>query len=316
MLRFLGQRLAAAVSMVAIASTLVFFLIHLLPGDPVVLLLGEQGASNSEVVARVREKLNLNAPIPKQYVRWIGKVLRGDLGESLQTGLPVAQEVARRIPRSLELIFAGLFLAAGAGIPLGILGARRPNALGGWLSSAIAVVGFSSPVFVTGILLIIGFSLWLQLLPSSGYVAPWENPLQHLRHAVLPSLTIGANFVGVVTRMTRASVADVLGKDYIRTARAKGLSARLATYRHALPNSLVPVIAILGVRAGNLLGGMVIIEALFDWPGLSSLLVRACFDRDYPVIQGALLMIFVIFILFSLLVDLCQSLIDPQLRHT
>jgi peptide/nickel transport system permease protein len=225
------------------------------------------------------------------------------------------QEVARRLPRSLELIVAGLFFAVATGVPLGILGARRPNALGGWLSSAMAVVGFSSPSFVTGILLIIGFSLWLQLLPSSGYVAPWENPLQHLRHAILPSLTIGANFMGVVTRMTRASVLEVLSKDFVRTARAKGLSERLTTYRHALPNSLTPVIAILGVRAGNLLGSMVIIEALFDWPGLSSLLVRACFDRDYLMIQGALLAIFVIFVLFSLLVDLCQGLIDPQLRH-
>lgn len=315
MLMFLCRRLAAAAIMVAIASTLVFFLIHLLPGDPILLLLGEQGASNPEVVGRLRQKLNLDAPLPTQYVRWVGRIVRGDLGESFQTGLPVAQEVARRIPRSLELIVAGLVFAVAVGIPLGILGARRPNALAGWLSSAIAVVGFSSPSFVTGILLIIGFSLWLPLLPSSGYVPPLENPVQHLRHAILPSLTIGTNFMGVVTRMTRASVMDVLVKDFVRTARAKGLSDRLATYRHALPNSLIPVIAILGVRAGNLLGGMVIIEALFDWPGLSSLLVRACFDRDYLMIQGALLAIFVIFVLFSLLVDLCQGLIDPQLRH-
>jgi len=315
MLMFLCRRLTAAAIMVAIASTLVFFLIHLLPGDPVLLLLGEQGASNPEVVGRLRQKLNLDAPLPTQYVRWVGRIVRGDLGESFQTGLPVAQEVARRIPRSLELIVAGLVFAVAVGIPLGILGARRPNALAGWLSSAIAVVGFSSPSFVTGILLIIGFSLWLPLLPSSGYVPPLENPVQHLRHAILPSLTIGTNFMGVVTRMTRASVMDVLVKDFVRTARAKGLSDRLATYRHALPNSLIPVIAILGVRAGNLLGGMVIIEALFDWPGLSSLLVRACFDRDYLMIQGALLAIFVIFVLFSLLVDLCQGLIDPQLRH-
>ena len=315
MLMFLCRRLTAAAIMVAIASTLVFFLIHLLPGDPILLLLGEQGASNPEVVGRLRQKLNLDAPLPTQYIRWVGRIVRGDLGESFQTGLPVAQEVARRIPRSLELMVAGLVFAVAVGIPLGILGARRPNALAGWLSSAIAVVGFSSPSFVTGILLIIGFSLWLPLLPSSGYVPPLENPVQHLRHAILPSLTIGTNFMGVVTRMTRASVMDVLVKDFVRTARAKGLSDRLATYRHALPNSLIPVIAILGVRAGNLLGGMVIIEALFDWPGLSSLLVRACFDRDYLMIQGSLLAIFVIFVLFSLLVDLCQGLIDPQLRH-
>ena len=315
MLIFLGRRLLAAAVTVAIASTLVFFSIHLLPGDPVVILLGEQGAANAEVVARIREKLHLDDPLLLQYLRWMTGVLRGDLGESLQTDLPVALELARRTPRSLELIIGGLVLATLLGVPLGIVGARRPHALAGWLSSAVAVVGFSSPVFVTEILLIITFSLWLGVLPSSGYVSFAEAPVQHLRFAALPVLTIGIGFMGVITRMTRASLVEVLARDYVRTARAKGLSVRRATFRHALPNSLIPVIAIIGVRAGNLLGGTVIIEALFNWPGLSSLLVRACFDRDYPMIQGTLLAIFVLFVFISLVVDLCQGLIDPKLRR-
>jgi peptide/nickel transport system permease protein len=315
MLTFLVRRLVAAMAMVAIAATLVFFLIHLLPGDPIVLLLGEQGANNPEVVQRIREKLNLDAPIPVQYTRWVERTLRGDLGQSLQTGLPVSGEVAKRIPRSLELIALGLLFATGVGIPLGVLAAQRPNAPSGWIAGGVAVFGFSSPVFVTGILLIIAFSLWMGLLPSSGYSALSEGVARHLQFALLPSLTIGVNFMGVVTRMTRASLGDVLRKDYVQTARAKGLAEHAALYRHALPNALIPIIAVIGVRAGNLLGGMVIIEALFDWPGLSSLLVRACFDRDYPIIQGALLAILLLFVVISLVVDFCQSLVDPKLRQ-
>jgi peptide/nickel transport system permease protein len=315
MLTYLVRRLLAAMTMVAIAATLVFFLIHLLPGDPIVLLLGEQGASNPEVVQRIREKLHLDAPIPVQYARWVGRTLKGDLGQSLQTGLPVLGEVAKRVPRSLELIALGLLFATALGIPLGVLAAQRPNAPSGWFAGGVAVFGFSSPVFVTGILLIIAFSLWMGLLPSSGYAAPSEGLVRHVEFALLPSLSIGLNFMGVVTRMTRASLGDVLRKDYVRTARAKGLAESAALYRHALPNALIPIVAVIGVRAGNLLGGMVIIEALFDWPGLSSLLVRACFDRDYPIIQGALLAILVLFVAISLAVDFCQSLVDPKLRQ-
>ena len=314
MVKFLGRRLAASAFMIAIAATIVFFSIHLLPGDPVLILLGEQGAADAEVVARLRAQLNLDAPLHQQYLDWIGGLFSGDLGQSLQTGLPVAEEVLRRIPRSLELIVAGLIFATLLGIPMGVVAARHRTAPAGLAVSAVAVAGFSAPVFVTGILLVIVFSLWLGILPSSGYVAFGDDPLGHLAAGLMPALTIGINFMGVVTRMTRASLTEVLRRDFVRAARARGLSHRAAIRRHALPNALVPVVVILGVRAGNLLGGMVIIEALFDWPGLSSLLVSACFARDYPMIQGALLAIFVLFALISLMADLIQSLIDPRMR--
>ena len=314
MVKFLGRRLAASAFMIAISATIVFFSVHLLPGDPVLILLGEQGAADAEVVARLRAQLNLDAPLHQQYLDWLGGLFSGDLGESLQTGLPVAEEVLRRIPRSLELIVAGLIFATLLGIPMGVVAARRRAAPAGLAVSAVAVAGFSAPVFVTGILLVIVFSLWLGILPSSGYVAFGEEPLGHLAAGLMPALTIGINFMGVVTRMTRASLTEVLRRDFVRAARARGLSYRAAIRRHALPNALVPVVAILGVRAGNLLGGTVIIEALFDWPGLSSLLVSACFARDYPMIQGALLAIFVLFALISLVADLIQSLIDPRMR--
>ncbi|WYX50137.1 ABC transporter permease [Achromobacter xylosoxidans] len=227
----------------------------------------------------------------------------------------MADELARRIPRSLELIGAGLLIAVLLGVPLGVVAARSRGRLAGALAAVIAVAGFSAPVFVLGILLVLLFSLALGWLPSSGFVPFSDDPLQHCLALILPSLTIGLNFMGVVARMTRASLADVMGRDYVKLARAKGMPRGRAILRHALPNALVPVIAIVGVRAGNLLGGTVIIEALFDWPGLSSLLVSAAFSRDYPVIQGSLLAIFALFILISLVIDLAQGFVDPRIRR-
>jgi peptide/nickel transport system permease protein len=300
--------------MVFIAGTIVFFIVHLLPGDPVVLLLGD-AATEPEVVEAMRKKLNLHLPIPVQYYEWVKGVFHLDLGVSLQTELPVTQELFRRIPRSLELIFGGLLISVVSGIPIGIMGARHPDSVRGWFASMLAVIGFSSPVFVIGIVLIIIFSLTFKLLPSSGYVPFSEDTLGHLWYVALPSLTLGFGFMGVVIRVTRSSFLDVLSKDFVRTARAKGLSEHAVMYRHTLLNSLIPVIAVLGVRVGNLLGGTVIIESLFDWPGLSSLLVRSCYDRDYPVIQGSLLAIFIMFVLISLAVDLCHSILDPKMRR-
>ncbi|CAB3652094.1 ABC transporter permease [Achromobacter dolens] len=315
MLPFLFRRLASAIVTLALATGVVFIAIHLLPGDPVAIMLGDQAGSDPVAVARVRSQLGLDLPLGTQFTHWAGALARGDLGVSLRTGEPVADELARRIPRSLELIGAGLLVAVLLGVPLGVVAARSRGRLAGAAASVVAVAGFSAPVFVLGILLVLLFSLALGWLPSSGFVAFSDDPAQHLLALILPSLTIGLNFMGVVARMTRASLSDVMGRDYVKLARAKGLPRGKAILRHALPNALVPVIAIVGVRAGNLLGGTVIIEALFDWPGLSSLLVSAAFSRDYPVIQGSLLAIFALFILISLVIDLAQGFVDPRIRR-
>lgn len=315
MLPFLFRRLASAIVTLALATGVVFIAIHLLPGDPVAIMLGDQAGSDPVAVARVRAQLGLDLPLGTQFTHWAGALARGDLGVSLRTGEPVADELARRIPRSLELIGAGLLVAVLLGVPLGVVAARSRGRLAGAAASVVAVAGFSAPVFVLGILLVLLFSLALGWLPSSGFVAFSDDPVQHLLALILPSLTIGLNFMGVVARMTRASLSDVMGRDYVKLARAKGLPRGKAILRHALPNALVPVIAIVGVRAGNLLGGTVIIEALFDWPGLSSLLVSAAFSRDYPVIQGSLLVIFALFILISLVIDLAQGFVDPRIRR-
>ncbi|MFY1882898.1 ABC transporter permease [Achromobacter xylosoxidans] len=312
---FLLRRLGSAAITLALATGVVFIAIHLLPGDPVAIMLGDQAGSDPVAVARVRAQLGLDLPLGTQFTHWAGALARGDLGVSLRTGEPVADELARRIPRSLELIGAGLLIAVLLGVPLGVVAARSRGRLAGALAAVIAVAGFSAPVFVLGILLVLLFSLALGWLPSSGFVPFSDDPLQHCLALILPSLTIGLNFMGVVARMTRASLADVMGRDYVKLARAKGMPRGRAILRHALPNALVPVIAIVGVRAGNLLGGTVIIEALFDWPGLSSLLVSAAFSRDYPVIQGSLLAIFALFILISLVIDLAQGFVDPRIRR-
>lgn len=315
MLPFLFRRLASAIVTLALATGVVFIAIHLLPGDPVAIMLGDQAGSDPVAVARVRAQLGLDLPLGTQFTHWASALAHGDLGVSLRTGEPVADELARRIPRSLELIGAGLLVAVLLGVPLGVVAARSRGRLAGAAASVVAVAGFSAPVFVLGILLVLLFSLALGWLPSSGFVAFSDDPVQHVLALILPSLTIGLNFMGVVARMTRASLSDVMGRDYVKLARAKGLPRGKAILRHALPNALVPVIAIVGVRAGNLLGGTVIIEALFDWPGLSSLLVSAAFSRDYPVIQGALLAIFALFILISLVIDLAQGFVDPRIRR-
>lgn len=315
MLPFLLRRLGSAAITLALATGVVFIAIHLLPGDPVAIMLGDQAGSDPVAVARVRAQLGLDLPLGTQFTHWAGALARGDLGVSLRTGEPVADELARRIPRSLELIGAGLLIAVLLGVPLGVVAARSRGRLAGALAAVLAVAGFSAPVFVLGILLVLLFSLALGWLPSSGFVPFSDDPLQHCLALILPSLTIGLNFMGVVARMTRASLADVMGRDYVKLARAKGMPRGRAILRHALPNALVPVIAIVGVRAGNLLGGTVIIEALFDWPGLSSLLVSAAFSRDYPVIQGSLLAIFALFILISLVIDLAQGFVDPRIRR-
>jgi peptide/nickel transport system permease protein len=316
MLRFLARRLAAAALTLGLASIVVFAFIHLLPGDPVAILLGEQAGADPAVVQRIRTQLGLDRSLLAQFASWFGGLATGDLGRSLRTGEPVLSELLLRIPRSLELIVSGIAVAVFVGIPLGVIAARERGRMAGAIASMIAVAGFSAPVFVSGILLVIVFSLWLEVLPSSGYVALTDDPLLHVSCLVLPALSIGIGFMGVVARMTRASLSDTMTKDYVRLARAKGLSRGAAVLRHALPNALVPVIAIIGIRAGNLLGGTVIVEALFDWPGLSSLLVSAVFARDYPVVQGMLLAIFGLFVLISLAIDLCQGLVDPRVRET
>ena len=307
------RRLAVAIATVLISSSLVFFAIRILPGDPVMMLLGESAAT-PEVIARMAERLGMDAPLHVQYFRWLTDLLQLDFGTSIGTGLPVANELIKRLPRSLELMAGGILVSLSIGIPLGVVAARRPDSFIGNAASVLALIGLSAPTFVKGLILIIIFSITLGLLPSSGFTPFTQDPVANLRNLILPSLTLGLGFAGVVQRITRASLAETLGKDYVRTVRAKGVSENASVYRHALPNAMIPVIAVVGIRIGSMLGGMVVIENLFNWPGLSSYLIEACYARDYPAIQACLVVIFFVFSLVSLSMDVLMCIINPRRR--
>jgi peptide/nickel transport system permease protein len=259
-------------------------------------------------------RLGMDVPLHVQYFRWLVDLLQLDFGTSIGTGLPVADELVKRLPRSLELMAGGILVSLCIGIPLGVVAARRPDSFLGNAASVLALIGLSAPTFVKGLILIIIFSILLGLLPSSGFVALTQDPVANLKSLVLPSLTLGLGFAGVVQRITRASLVETLGKDYVRTVRAKGVSENASVYRHALPNAMIPVIAVVGIRIGSMLGGMVVIENLFNWPGLSSYLIEACYARDYPAIQSCLVVIFFVFSLVSLSMDMLMGIINPRRR--
>ena len=291
--------------------TIVFFAMHLLPGDPAIAILGEY--ASAEALAGLREKLGLNRPLLIQYLSFLGNLIRGDLGTSLSNSKPVSFLIIRMLPYSIELSVSAIIISILIGIPIGILSALKRNMFIDYISRTFALLGFSTPSFYLGILLLIFFSLKLDLFPMIGG-GELDDFRSRLYHLVLPAFSLGLVNASMVMRMTRSTLLDIMNEDYIQTARSKGLREGKVIYKHALRNALIPVIAVIGVRSGNLLGGTVIIESLFDWPGLSSLLVHACFARDYPVIQGTLLAIFAMFILISLLIDLCLGLIDPRMR--
>jgi peptide/nickel transport system permease protein len=300
------------VLMLGVAS-IVFFVIYLIPGDVASIIAGER--ATSEQVANVRQALGLDRPLYVQYLDWLLKVIRGDLGKSLVSGRPVMKDLISQLPRTVELMVSAILLAIVIGIPAGILAAVRRSRAEDRVVSTLGLLGLSVPSFVIGTLLALALGVYLRWLPISGFVPFDEDPIHHLKLLVMPSLALGLSMAGVVMRMTRSTMLGVLGEDYIRTARAKGLSERAVRYRHALRNALVPVVSIIGVQAGTLLGGAVIIEFIFNWPGLSSLLIRAIYQRDAPLVQGVILLISGAFILINLMVDLLNSRLDPRIRY-
>lgn len=311
---YILNRVGIALLTVLTASSLVFFALRLLPGDPVLIALGEGGRATPEVVHQMRVRMGMDGPIYAQYVHWIFTTLTLDMGTSIQTNRPISLEILQRLPRSLELMLFGLAVSIGIGLPTGVIAARNKGILGA-LASGGALAALSAPTFVKGLLLVIVFSLTLGILPSSGYVEFFSDPLQNLKTAILPSVTLGLGFAGVVQRVVRASMLETLNKDYVRTARSTGMSMRAAVYKHALPNAMIPVLSVIGIRVGSMLGGMVVIENLFNWPGLSSYLIEACYARDYPAIQSTLVIIFTIYAFISLVVDLLMAAIDPRRRN-
>lgn len=315
MLTYIGRRCLLAVPSLLGIAVIVFVLMRAVPGDVVTGLIGLGEDISEERLAELRRMFGLDVPIHLQFVEWLGAALRGDLGSSLRTGRPVGVDLALRLPVTLELSVLSLIIALFLALPLGIAAALWRGRLPDYLGSAFVLLGLSIPSFFLGVLLILLFSLRLGWLPPAGYVPFGEAPLQNLKHMILPALSLGLILAAATTRIVRSTMLEVLGLDYVRTARAKGLPESVVTLRHALRNALIPVVTVVGLQFGSLLGGSVIVEQIFSLPGIGRFALEGINLRDYPVVQGAVLFIAAAFVLVNLLVDIVYAFIDPRVRY-
>jgi len=334
MLRYLLRRLLDLIPVLLGVALLVFGFLHLTPGDPATVLLGEQATPAR--VAALREQLGLDRPLPVQFAAFLGRILRGELGTSIETGLPVAQGIAQRWPATFELAAAAMLVAVGLGIPAGVLAAAYQNRAWDQLTMTGSLLGVSMPAYWLGLLLVYAFAVKLNWLPPSGRLglerAAFETPTgfyvldalwqrdglllrDALAHLVLPALTLGTIPLAILARIARSATLEALNQDYIRTARAKGLRESLVLGRHALRNALLPVVTVAGLQFGTLLGGAILTETIFSWPGLGSWIYEAILARDYPVVQGGTLVVAVAFVTLNLLVDVSYALLDPRIRQ-
>ena len=313
---WIAQRIATAAALIWIVATVVFLAIHLVPGDPAELLLSQGGAApDPAAVEQLRDQLGLDRPLLEQYLTNVRGAVQGDLGDSLQDGSPVGPEVLRRLPRTLELIGVAAVLALAAGLPLGLLAALRRGGLLDRTLSGVAALGLALPVFVLGTLMVLLFAQTLHWVSAGGYVPLAQAPGRHFALLAMPAVTIAAGLFATVFRMTRAAVLDVAWRDHVRTAHAKGLTAAAVLTRHVLRNALTPVLTVVSLHLGSLLGGTVLVEYVFNYPGLSGLLVDAVNARDYPEVQGVVLVISALFVTLNLLTDLLYAVLDPRIRH-
>jgi len=308
---YILRRLLTACALIIGSATVVFLLLQSIPGDPVRMFMGDY--ATQEQVSAVRHELGLDRPIFTQYMDWLFGMLRGDLGTSLSLSRPVVDIIAERIPRTLELVATSVLLALLIGMPIGIISAyRRASATDVGLT-AVTLLALSVPTYVTGTLFVLLFSVANRWLPASGYTSITEDPIGHFKVLILPSVTLALVLAASITRMTRSSVLETLNQDYVRTARAKGLKESKIMTRHVLRNGLVPITTTVGIQAGNLLGGTIIVEQIFAWPGLSTLLFRGIETRDFPVVQGSVLVVSALFVVFTLIVDVVNGVIDPRI---
>lgn len=308
---YIARRAGASLLTLFIATIVVFVGVRALPGDPAIALSAEN--PSPQVIAAIRHEYALDKPLPVQYVVWLGKALHGNLGTSPKTGLPVAQSLAERLPITLELTILAMVIAIAVGLPIGILAAVRRGSLADYLASTTAIAGLSVPHFWLGILFILAFAVNLQWLPASGFV-PLTDPGANLAHMIMPAAVLGIGMAAVVMRQMRSAMLESLGADYIRTARAKGMSEGVVVGMHALRNSLITVVTVLGLQLGVLISGAVITEQIFIIPGIGKLTIDSVFSRDYPTLQGVVLITATGYILANLVTDICYSLLNPRIR--
>lgn len=312
---YLARRLALAVPTVFGVLLAVFLLIRLVPGDVVTQLVGLEATISPRRVDELRRLFGLDRPLPVQFAEYLGGVAQGDLGKSLRTGLPVGRELLRRFPVTIELAALGLLVALCLGVPVGVMAAVRRGRAADYLATGFVMVGLSIPSFWLAILLILFFALRLGVLPPTAYVAPGESLPGNLLHMILPALSVGLVLAAAITRIVRSSLLEVLSRHYVRTARAKGLAEGRVILHHAMRNALIPVVTVVGLQFGTLLGGTVIIEQIFSLPGVGRYALEGINLRDYPVIQGAVLAIALAFVLVNLFVDVCYGFLDPRIRY-
>ena len=314
-MRYLARRAVWTIVAVLGVSVLIFFLVRLLPGNIVDIIAGTEGQLSKPQRAAVLKEFGLDQPLPVQYLRWVGSMLHGNFGWSFRTGQPVATLIASRLPITIELALLAVVSVALVAIPFGVVASVSRSARVRTLVQIIGVLGLSLPNFWIAILLIIGASSLFGWLPAIIYVPPWTDPWVNLQQMFLPVLSLGLGLSAVVMRMTRSSMLEVLGQDFIRVARAKGLATRTVLLRHALRNALIPIVTVLGLQMGFLLGGVVITEQIFGLPGLGWTLLNGVYQRDYPVVQGTVMVFAVTFVLVNLFVDLLYTYLDPRIRY-
>jgi peptide/nickel transport system permease protein len=312
--KYLFARLVLLVPVLIGVSIVTFSLIRLVPGDPVTVILGPDVRVRPEDMAAIRAKYGLDEPPPVQYVRWMGHVLSGDLGTSFRSGRSLTEELGLRLPVTIELTVLAAVLGLVPALLVGVLAAVKRNSVADYIATATTLIGLSVPSFLLATLLVLAFSLWLRWLPPIGYVEIERDPWGNLRTMLLPAISLGLPFAGIMMRITRSSILEILGLDHVRVARAKGLPPSDVLGRHVLPNAAIPVITVAGIQIARLLGGAVIIETIFGMPGIGRYVYEAISTRDYPVVQGVTLVVALAFVLVSLVVDVLYALVDPRLR--
>jgi peptide/nickel transport system permease protein len=316
MRRYVGARLVATVFTLVGLSVLVYLFLLAIPGSVVDSMLGVEAGGSREAVARLRAEFGLDRPLAVQYLDWLGNVVRGNLGTSWRTDRAVAEMIGERLPLTLQVALLAVVEALVVGVPLGVVAAVRR---GTWLDHAArltTLLGTGLPVYLSGTLVLLALSLTVRWIPPTGYVSLFEDPIRNLSVVVIPAMALGLASAAGIARMTRGALLDVLDQDYVRTARAKGLAAAVVINRHALRNALIPVITLAGLEAGQLLGGAVVTETIFSLPGVGRMLVDAIGQRDYPVVQGTVLVVAGLFILTNLLTDLLYAVLNPRVRYS
>ncbi|MBV9433413.1 MAG: ABC transporter permease [Hyphomicrobiales bacterium] len=313
MIAYVARRLASLVVVMALVGVCVFLLLHLAPGDPAAIIAGDN--ATPEQIAGIRTKLGLDEALPIQFLRWSTSVLSGDLGVSIFSNTPVTTLIGQRLEPTLSLALATLAFAVPVALVLGVLAAWRAGSSIDRASMIVAVTGFSAPAFVVGYLMIYVFAVTLRWFPVQGYTPFRENIADWARHLVLPALTLGLAYVALIARITRATMLEVLAEDYIRTAKAKGVATGPMLLKHALKNAGVPIITVIGIGVALLIGGVVITETVYNIPGVGRLVVDAISKRDYPIIQGVILVFSAVYVVINLVVDLSYTLIDPRIRY-